>query len=112
MPKVKIEQLKEGMVVTTEVKNMDNMLLLPAGCQLSEKHINILQAWGVAEVDIENAGIAAQPVDPLALLSPEELARFTEQTRALFWDLDLGNPVQAAVFKLILRRRAQKGFHG
>ena len=112
MPKVKIEQLTEGMVVTSEVKSMDNMLLLPAGCKLTEKHINILQAWGVAEVEIENAGPAAQPVDPLARLSPEELARLTEQTQGLFWELDLGNPVQATVFNLILRRRAEKEFHG
>jgi hypothetical protein len=111
MPKIKTEQLQEGMVVAAEVKNMDNMLLLPAGCKLTQKHINILEAWGVPEVTIENAGQAPEPVNPLAQMSPADLARLTVQTKALFWELDLGNPVQAAVFNGVLRRRARKGQH-
>ena len=111
MPKVKIEQLREGMLVAAEVKNMDNMLLLPAGCRLTQRHINILEAWGIAEVNIEDAGQAAQPANPLAVLSPAELERLTEQTKALFWELDLASPVQAAVFNAVLRRRARKGQH-
>ena len=111
MPKVKTEQLQEGMLVAAEVKNMDNMLLLPAGCRLSQKHINILEAWGITEVEIEGAGQPLEPADPLAALPPADLERLTEQTKGLFWELDLGNPVQAALFNAVLRRRARKGQH-
>ena len=112
MPKIKVEQLQEGMVVTAEVKNMDNMLLLPVGCTLTEKHISKLLAWGIAEVNVEHAGAAAEPADPLAKLPPEVLARLTEQVKQQFWELDLNQSVQAAIFNLALRRRARKGTHG
>lgn len=112
MPKLKIELLKEGMVVASDVKNMDNMLLLPAGCTLSEKHIDIFQSWGITEVNIEAAEGVAEPVDPLARLTPEEVERLTQETKALFWQLDESNPLQKDLFQLILRRQARKGPHG
>jgi len=111
MPKVKVESLKEGMVVASDVMNMDNMLLLPAGCTLSEKHIEILQAWGITEINIAAADGVAEPVDPLARLTPEEAQRLTQETKALFWHLDESCPAQMDLFGLILRRRARKGLH-
>ena len=112
MAKVKTEQLKEGMVVAAEVKNMDNMLLLPAGCKLSEKHIEIFQAWGITEINVESAEGVSEPEDPLARLSPEEAQQLTEDTRKLFWQIDDQEPIQMEVFNLVLRRRAKKAAHG
>jgi hypothetical protein len=111
MPKLKTELLKEGMVVASDVKNMDNMLLLPAGCTLTEKHIDILQSWGVTEINIKAAEGVDEPADPLTRLTPEELQRLTEETRALFFQPDEANPLQKGLFQLILRRRARKGSH-
>jgi hypothetical protein len=112
MAKVKTEQLKAGMVVAVEVKNMDNMLLLPVGCSLAEKHIEIFQAWGITEVDVASAEGVAEPEDPLARLSPEEARQLTEATRKLFWQLDDTEPIQMEVLNLVLRRRAKKVAHG
>jgi hypothetical protein len=111
MPKVKVEHLKVGMVVSADVKNMDDMLLLPAKCLLTEKHIEILQAWGIPEVMIEGAGDIANTADLLARIPPEQLARLTEETRALFWEYDENQPFHAALLNLILRRRVRKGLH-
>jgi hypothetical protein len=69
MPRIKTESLQEGMVVSCDVKNIDNMLLIPAGCNLTERQINILQAWGVAEIDIQDSK-ALEDADPLAKLAP------------------------------------------
>ena len=52
MSRIKTEQLKEGMVVVTDVKNMDDMLLIPAGAKLTSRQIGILQSWGVLEIDV------------------------------------------------------------
>ena len=113
MPKIKVEQLQAGMRVAAEVKNMDGMLLLPAGSDLTEKHIQILQSWGVVEVNVEDTGQPlAEPANPLAQLSPDELARLSTQLQKRFWELDLNQPVQAAVFNAALRRSARKGLHG
>ena len=36
-----------------DVKNIDDMLLIPAKTLLSGRQINILKAWGVGEIDVE-----------------------------------------------------------
>ena len=106
MPKIKIEQAKEGMVVSSDVKNVDCMLLVPAGCALSERQINILNAWGVTELEVLVAD-GCEAANPLAGLSAEELERLTAELKARFWKVDEQNPVFLEIFKLALRRRVQ-----
>lgn len=108
MPKLKIEQLREGMVVEVDVRNMDDMLLLPAGCELAEKHIGILEAWGVTDVQVKVKDEVADGSDPLAKLSPDESARLNQKTKEMFWQLDENVPIQMHVFNLVLRRAARR----
>lgn len=96
------------MVVAHDVKNIDGMLLAPSGCTLNERQINILQAWGVDEVEIEASGEAAQSLDPLARLPPETLATLTTGLRARFWKPDEFGPVPAEIFRLMLARQARR----
>lgn len=96
------------MVVARDVKNIDGMLLAPSGCELSERQINILQAWGVAEVEIEAGEEMAKAHDPLAQLPPEILAQLTAALRARFWKPDEFGPVPAEIFKLMLLRLARR----
>ncbi len=107
MPRVKTGDLKEGMVVARDVKNIDDMLLLPAKGLLTDRQITILKAWGVAEIDVEASDLIENQ-DPLARLSPEVVARLTAEIKAQFWQADESNPVFAEVFKLMLWRRARK----
>lgn len=94
------------MKVAADVKNMDGMLLLPRGCELSERHINILQAWGINFIEIEVDGNSPRNDDPLATLSPENLSALTVEIRSLFFRADETNPGYQAVFQAILQRRA------
>jgi hypothetical protein len=107
MPKLKLEQLKPGMVVAAGVKNMDDMLLIPPGCELTERHLNILETWGIAEVDVQVAEEAQEPADPLSRLSATQAARLESEIRALFWELDKSNPVQQNILNLMMRRQAK-----
>jgi len=95
------------MVVARDVKNIDGMLLVPTGCELSERQIDILQAWGVSEVDVEATKEMAKSHDPLAQLPPEILAKLTAELRSRYWKPDEFGPVPAEIFKLILVRKAQ-----
>jgi hypothetical protein len=95
------------MVVAREVKNIDGMLLVPAGCELSERQIGILQAWGVTEVEVEASEEQARARDPLAQLPPETLAKITTELQARFWKPDEFGPVPAEIFKLMLLRQAR-----
>jgi len=108
MIRIKAEELKPGMVTARDVKNIDGMLLAPSGCQLSERQINILQAWGVAEIAVEASEEQALACDPLAQLSPETLAQITARERARFWRPDEFGPVSAEIFRILLLREARR----
>jgi hypothetical protein len=99
------------MVVARDIKNIDGMLLAPSGCQLSERQISILQAWGVVEVEVEAGEDLAKSHDPLAQLPPEVLARLTADLRARYWKPDEFGPVPAEIFRLMLLRQAQHLLH-
>jgi hypothetical protein len=107
MPRVKTGNLKEGMVVAKDVKNIDDMLLLPAKCALSSRQIDILKSWGVAEIDVEASDLIENQ-DPLAKLPPEVVAKLSAEVKARFWRADESTTVFAEVFKLMLWRQARK----
>jgi len=111
MPKLKLEQLKPGMIVAAAVKNLDDMLLAPAGCELTERHINILETWGIGEVDVQADEEAKGPVDPLSLLTPSRLKELKEEIRGVFWEVDFANPVQTEIYRLMLLRKAKHEVH-
>jgi len=94
------------MVVGSDVKNIDNMLLVPAGCTLSERQINILKAWGVHEVNVV-ASETTSDFDPFGKLAPDEVEKLLSEVKEHFWQVDEANPVFMEIFKLILHRRVR-----
>lgn len=108
--RVKLDDLQEGMKVAMEVKNMDDMLLIPAGCELTARHIRILQTWGITEVSVESTGEESEAVDPLKQVPPEVLERLTEEVRLACPALDKAQAVQAELFRLLLARKVRRFF--
>ena len=53
MGRVSVDSLAPGMVLAQDAYTFKRQLLLRAGTALTERHIETIQAWGVAEVDIE-----------------------------------------------------------
>ena len=99
MIRIKSEALQPGMVVARDVKNIDGMLLAPSGCQLSERQIGILQAWGITEVEVEAGEEMANPTIRSAQLPPETLARITAELRARYWKPDEFGPLPGGNFQ-------------
>ncbi len=95
------------MIVARDVKNLDGMLLAPAGCELSERQIDILQSWGVEELEVEASEDQVKAHDPLAQLPPEIVAKLSDDLRARFWKPDEFGPVPAEIFKVMLLRQAR-----
>ena len=108
MPRIKLDALKEGMVVTADVKNLDDMLLIPAGCTLGQKHIEILHSWGVADVEVDSAGQDDESSDPFLRLPPEVADKLAKDLKSLFWRFDADDPVQQEVYSIALRRKARQ----
>lgn len=107
MPRIKTESLQEGMVVSADVKNIDNMLLIPSGATLTARQIGILQAWGVFDIEVKAGGDAGSS-DPFDTMPADAVERLTAEVRAAFWKADDADPVFAELFKVILRRRANR----
>ena len=107
MPRIKTESLQEGMVVSVDVKNIDNMLLIPSGCTLTVRQIGILQAWGVENIEVKSGG-DAEAADKITTMPADALEKLTAEVRATFWKADDADPVFAELFKIILRRRANR----
>ena len=108
MPRINTEALQEKMVVAADVKNLDNMLLIPAGSALTSRHIDILQAWGVTDVEITEASNDGDQGDPLLQLPPEALAEITAGLKRRFWQFDESNQAAVHVFDLMLRRKVRQ----
>ncbi len=111
MAKLKIDQLQAGMVVTADVKNIDDVLLVPAGCTLSERHIRILRTWGIPEAHVKTGreeGTGSQIGESSAVELPPELI---QKIKARFWDLDEANAVHQEILRLVLRREQKAASH-
>lgn len=54
MAKIKVKDLQIGMTITTDIYDPNGHLLLGNGCELNEKHIDVLKTWGEISVQIND----------------------------------------------------------
>lgn len=53
MGRISVDSLVPGMVLTRDAHTFKGQLLLRAGATLTERQIETIRAWGVAEVEVE-----------------------------------------------------------
>lgn len=53
MGRISVDNLAPGMLLTQDAHTFKGQLLLRAGVTLTERQIETLRAWGIAEVDVE-----------------------------------------------------------
>jgi len=53
MSRVPTEQLRDGMIVQSDVQNLHGQTLFRSGTTLTDKLIERLETWGVVDVDVE-----------------------------------------------------------
>ena len=95
------------MTVSGDVKNSDQMLLIPAGSALTQRLIGMLQSWGISSVDVKTDGDMTQS-DAFSSLSKEAVDKLTAEVKATFWKVDDADPVFSELLKVILRRLADR----
>lgn len=61
-----VDQVREGMTLGAPVTDRRGRLLIPAGKELSERHVEALRMWGVSHVEIEGDDPGAEDtgIDP------------------------------------------------
>ena len=107
MARTALELLSPGMRLTTPVRNASGVLLLKEGEVLTEKHLRILETWGIAEADVDCDGGGNPAANAQAALLREIMERVEKEMTHRFRRANLANdPVMAEIFQMGTRRVA------
>ena len=90
MAKIKVKNLQVGMTLSADVCDPNGRFLLGEGCELNEKHIKALNAWGVISVEINDEDMPDE--DNHIEISPEIYLAIEEQVKARFCHNDMDSP--------------------
>ena len=96
---IHVDRLKENMVLSEDVRDLNTRLLLAKDLKIQPKHIRILKIWGITEVNVlasalDHEEAATKEIDP------ELLERIEESTKYLFHHVDLEHPAMQELFRL------------
>ena len=102
-----VNDLKDGMVLSTAVRNKHGNVLLKKGDTLSEKHIMLLKSWGITEADIE--GIDKDQVEKKEkeALSTDVIASIENELKDLFRDFG-DNPLMEELYRVTKKTKMKK----
>ena len=97
------DQVHPGMVVATEVTDRRGRLLIAAGRELSERHVQALRLWGVTHLEVEGDGFEDDPpVDE----DPQVVAAAEQAVDEILKHNDPAHPFIAALRKTAVKRKA------
>ena len=90
MGKIKVKALQIGMTLTADVSDPNGRFLLSNGCELNDKHLKALKAWGVISVNIDDAEM---PVNINKIeISPEIYKTIEQQVHARLIHNNMDSP--------------------
>jgi hypothetical protein len=95
-----VNDLKEGMVLATDVKNRHEDLLLKKGSQLTKKDILILKTWGITEANVEGIDKGEVEKQDMQSLSPSIINSLERELAELFPACD-EDPVMAEIRRIV-----------
>lgn len=90
MAKIKVKDLQIGMTLTADVCDPNGRFLLGEGCELNEKHVKALNAWGVISVEINDDDMPE--VQNKIEISPEIYNAIEKQVKARFRHNNMSQP--------------------
>lgn len=90
MAKIKVKKLQSGMTLAADVCDPNGRFLMGSGCELSDKHLKALSAWGVISVEINESDMpeGQQGID----ISTEIYKTIEEQVKIRFQHNDMSLP--------------------
>lgn len=106
--KVSIDKLQEGMVLSGDLLNLNDELLLAAGTVLTGRHLRILKTWGVRTVPIVGADESSEEVATRRLHSSTLLAAAEARVQRRLKHVPVGNPVFDQIRALAVQRTADR----
>ncbi|MGD9083326.1 MAG: HDOD domain-containing protein [Desulfobacterales bacterium] len=100
-----IKDLKPGMVLDEEVRDINGRLLLKKDKEIQSSHIRIFKIWGITEVNVQGSNGDKSPSSGTA--SPESLEKIKENTKNLFRHVDLEHPAIKEIFRISVEFRSK-----
>ncbi|MCP4746999.1 MAG: HDOD domain-containing protein [Desulfobacteraceae bacterium] len=107
MALIKVADLSQGMILSKDVADSQDQLLIKKGQEILEQHIRVLKMRGIFEVDV-NMNESENPDDPLNA-DPKVVKAVTHQVGAKFKNLDLKHPVIREIARLSMLYRISNG---
>lgn len=105
MALISVEQAEVGMVLVADVTDLRGRLLIPAGKDLSERHVNALTIWGVTHIEVEGDGPEGQDDAP-ETVEPWAMAKAEEELEERFVLANRSHPVMKELMGICVKRRA------
>ena len=96
MIRLKIEELKPGMILARPVYNQQELLLLENDTPLTKKRIWMLKTWGIDRVSVK--GKSTDDGETVFETQPETLEAIEKELTAKFTDV-VDDPVMAEIMK-------------
>lgn len=103
---VSTDKLKEDMVLSDDVKDVNGRLLLAKGVTLQSKQIRMLKMWGVTEANVVGDSDEEEVSEPD--LSPEQMKKIKEDTQYLFRHTDQDHPAIKELVRLSEMARSRQ----
>jgi hypothetical protein len=110
-----VEKAEVGMILAEPVMDRRGRLLMPAGRELLEKHLDALPMWGISHIQVEGDGMGDDE-ELLEEMAPWAVAQAGEEMVHRFLHAGTAHPVMKELSALALKRRAlelqQEKSHG
>ena len=100
-----INDLKPGMILEEEVRDINGRLLLKKDKKIQSSHLRIFKIWGVTEVNIQGSNGNKKPSASPA--SPERVEKIKENTKNIFRFVDLEHPAIKEIFRISVDFRSK-----
>ncbi len=102
---VHIKDLKPGMVLGEEVRDINGRLLLKKDKKIQSAHIRVFKIWGITEVNVQGSnGSKNALADPAA---PEQIEKIKKNSEERFRHVDLEHPAIKEIFRLSVQFRSK-----
>ena len=107
MEKIKIDDVRVGMVLADDVKNHRGLVLLRTGDPITEKDLRVFRMWGITEIDVR------EPVkQPIEKHSPQfdvsRLKQVEKEAHVFFSHTDRSHPAIEELFQQYILRKVRK----
>ena len=111
MGAINLENLRPGMILARDAKDLNGRVLLVAGKEITEKHLRVLKIWGVSEAEIQGINQEEVVAESVSQVDPASLQEAEKKARTLFVYTDPKEPVVAELVRLTVMRflRADSG---